>query len=266
MIKVGIGGWSYAPWRGAFYPAKLPQARELDYASRHLGSIEVNATFYGAQKPASFRRWADETPDGFVFSLKAPRFAVSRRRLAEAGPSIDRFFGGGPLELGAKLGPILWQLPASKAFEEEDLAAFVELLPRAVDGRPIRHALEVRHHSFRDPRFVALMRQRGAAVVLADSDEHPLIADVTGDFVYARLERTSEEEPTGYAPAELDDWARRFSSWADGGEPDDLPKLAPGQASASGPRPCFVYFISGAKVRAPAAAMALIERLGVDPR
>jgi uncharacterized protein YecE (DUF72 family) len=261
MIYVGIGGWSYEPWRGTFYPAKLAHARELDYASRKLTSIEINGTFYGTQKPASFKRWAEETPDGFVFSLKAPRAAVNRRVLAEAGPSIERFFGSGLSELGPKLGPILWQLAPTKTFEEADLSAFLELLPRTLDGRPLRHALEVRHESFRDPRFIALARRVGVAVVLADSDTYPMLADVTADFVYARLQKSVAAEPTGYAPEALDRWAERLRTWSGGSEPDDLPKVTTEQACAAGARPCFVYMINGAKVRAPAAAMALIARL-----
>src|SRR5580704_8917818 len=169
MIRVGIGGWVFAPWRGTFYPKGLAQARELAHASRCLTTIEINGTFYGAQKPASFRRWAEETPDDFVFSLKGPRFATHRPRLAEAGPSIDRFFASGVLELGEKLGPVLWQLPPNKAFEPEDFAAFLALLPQSLGGRAIRHAVEVRHKSFVAPEFVALMSKFSAAIALIDA-------------------------------------------------------------------------------------------------
>jgi uncharacterized protein YecE (DUF72 family) len=241
-IRVGIGGWVFAPWRGSFYPPGLPQAQELRHASRQLTSIEINGTFYGAQRPESFRRWREATPDDFVFSLKAPRFATHRRALAEASPSIERFFGSGVLELGAKLGPILWQLPPTKRFEAEDLAAFFGLLPRQLEGRAIRHVIEARHASFADPDFPALLRRFEVAVALVDSDRHPLFDEVTADFIYARLRRSAAEEPTGYNLAALDQWAARLSALADG-------------------RDGFVYFINGAKERAPAAAQALIERL-----
>ena len=260
MIRVGIGGWTYAPWRGVFYPKGLPQARELEHASQKLTSIEINGTFYGTQKPTSFRRWAEETPDDFVFSLKGPRYATHRRALAEAGESIERFFASGVLELKDKLGPVLWQLPPTKAFNADDFAAFLALLPPARDGRPIRHAVEVRHASFVTPDFVGLLRKHSVAPVLVDSDKHPMIADATTDFIYARLQRTSEKVKTGYPPAALDAWAKRAQAWAKGGAPDDLSTIA-GPARSKGKREVFIYMISGAKVRAPAAAMALIERL-----
>jgi uncharacterized protein YecE (DUF72 family) len=196
-----------------------------------------------------------------VFALKGPRYATNRARLAEAGPSVERFFTSGVTELGPKLGPVAWQLPPTKKFDEDDVAAFLGLLPRAVDGFPVRHALEVRHDSFRTPAFTALLRRHGVPVVYADSDKYPAIADVTGDFVYARLMRAAEDEPAGYAPQALDTWAERVSIWAAGGEPADLPRVGPESAGGSTPRECFVYFISGAKVRNPAAAMGLLERL-----
>jgi uncharacterized protein YecE (DUF72 family) len=261
VIRVGIGGWTYEPWRGVFYPPGLPHARELHYASRRLTSIEINGTFYRTQKPDSFRRWAAETPDDFVFSVKAPRYATYRPRLAEAGPAIERFFASGVSELGDKLGPVLWQLPPNKRFDEADLAAFLELLPRRLNGRPIRHAVEPRHRSFVEPRFVALLRRAGIAVVFGDSDVHPSIADLTGDFVYARLQRATEREPSGYSSADLDRWAARLRIWAAGDEPDDLPRILPPMTAARTPRPCFVHMIDGDKVRAPAAAMALLDRL-----
>jgi uncharacterized protein YecE (DUF72 family) len=260
MIRVGIGGWVFAPWRGEFYPKGLPQARELEHASRKLTSIEINGTFYRTQKPESFRKWAAETPDDFVFSLKGPQFATNRRVLAEAGSSVERFFASGVLELKSKLGPILWQMPPFKKFEREDFAAFLALLPQSIEGHPIRHVVEVRHQSFVDPAFIALLRQFAVAVVLVESDKHPLIADVTGDFVYARLQRTLEKEKTGYPPKALDLWAKRAGAWAAGGAPDDLATIA-GGAPGPAKRDVFIYMISGAKVRAPAAAMALIERL-----
>src|SRR5438067_8143609 len=186
MIKVGIGGWTFEPWRGVFYPKGLPQARELDFASRQVTAIEVNGTFYRTQKPEDFRRWAAETPDDFVFSLKAPRYAVNRRVLAEAEPSIARFIESGIVELKDKLGPILWQFAPTKAFDEKDFSAFLALLPRQFDGRQLRHVVEVRHKSFLVPEFVALARKAAVAIVLADHDTYPLLPDITGDFVYGR--------------------------------------------------------------------------------
>ena len=226
MIRVGIGGWVFAPWRGEFYPKGLQQARELEHASRKLTSIEINGTFYRTQKPDSFRKWAQETPDDFVFSLKGPRYTTHRRVLAEAGSSVERFFGSGVLELKGKLGPVLWQLPPTKAFNPDDFTAFLELLPRTLDGRPIRHAVEVRHASFVTADFIALLRKHAVAPVLVDSEKHPMIADVTSDFVYARLQRTSEKVKTGYAPAALDDWAKRAETFAKGGTPDGVETLA----------------------------------------
>jgi uncharacterized protein YecE (DUF72 family) len=260
MIRVGIGGWVFAPWRGEFYPKGLPQARELEHASRQLTAIEINATFYRTQKPESFRKWAAETPDDFVFSVKGPQFATHRRVLAEAGESIERFFKSGVLELKDKLGPILWQLHPAKKFEPEDFAAFLALLPHRLDGKSIRHVVEVRHASFVDAAFVELLRKFAVAPVLVESGKHPLIADVAGDVVYARLQGTSEKERTGYPPKALDAWAKRARAWEAGGAPDDLAPIV-AQALPKAPRDVFIYMISGAKVRAPAAAMALIERL-----
>jgi len=260
MIRVGIGGWVFEPWRGAFYPKGLPQARELEYASRKLTAIEINATFYRTQKAESFRKWAAETPDDFVFSLKGPQFATNRRVLAEAGPSIERFFASGVLELKSKLGPVLWQMAPTKKFDPQDFAAFLALLPPRLDGRPLRHVVEVRHESFLAPAFIELLRKFSVAAVVVESDKHPLIADVTADFVYARLQRTSEKEKTGYPSRALELWADRARSWAAGAAPDDLDTIA-APLPQSGKRDVFIYMISGAKVRAPAAAMALIERL-----
>ena len=243
-IRVGIGGWVYPPWRGAFYPPGLPQAGELAYASRQITAIEINGTFYGAQKPASFRRWHDETPEGFVFSLKGPRYATQRSDLAAAGPSLDRFFASGVLELRDKLGPILWQFAPWMPFDEASFTSFLELLPHRVGGREIRHVVEVRHRSFRSPAFIDLLRRHRVAVALIDDDNYPAFAEVTADFVYARLRRCVETEPEGYPRAELDRWAEHFRG-----------------AMAENITDFFVYFINGAKVRAPAAAKALLQRL-----
>jgi uncharacterized protein YecE (DUF72 family) len=260
MIRVGVGGWTYEPWRGTFYPAGLKHADELSYASRHLTTIEINGTFYRTQSAASFRKWRDETPDGFVFSVKGHRAIVNRRNLAEAGEPIEWFFKSGILELGEKLGPVLWQLAPFTKFDADDLGAFLSLLPRRFDGSSAMHVVEVRHTSFLVPQFISLLREHNVAVAYADSDEYPAVADVTADFIYARLQRTEEKIPTGYAPADLDRWAARACRWESGDAPEDLPRIAE-KAAPKKKRPVFVYMISGAKARAPAAAMALIERI-----
>ena len=265
-IRVGIGGWNFAPWRANFYPAGLVQKRELEYASRHLNAIEINSTFYSAQKPATYARWRSETPEGFVFSLKAPGHITGRRELAQTGKAIDAFVFGGLGELGDRLGPIVWQLPPNKAFERADLAGFLDQLPRSIDAYPLRHALEVRHESFRCAEYVELARKHRVPTVFTDSAEHPSFADATGDFVYARLMRSESDIPTGYAPAALDEWKQRTRAWAAGNEPADLPRVlaapeADGKKKKAKVREVFVYFISAAKERNPAAAMALIERL-----
>jgi uncharacterized protein YecE (DUF72 family) len=259
VIRVGIGGWTYEPWRGVFYPEGLKHAEELSYASRKLTAIEINATFYRTQSPQSFRRWAAETPDDFVFSVKAPRTATHRKILAEAGSSIERFLDSGITELGKKLGPILWQLPPWAPFHAEDFAAFLKLLPKTRNARALRHAVEVRHKSFATQAFIELLRAHQVAVAFIDSDKHPPLPDLTTDFVYARLEHTIKDEPTGYPPAALDQWVTRIKQWEKGAAPSDLPALA--APAPAGPRDCFIYFISGAKEKAPLAAMALLQRL-----
>ena len=259
-IRVGVGGWTFEPWRGPFYPDDLAQKRELEFASRKLTTIEINGTYYGSQKPTSFRKWHEETPDDFVFAVKGPRFATNRRVLAEAGESVERFFGTGVMELKDKLGPINWQLAATKKFDPDDFAGFLALLPKSVDGRQIRHAVEVRHPSFAVPELVALAREHGVAVIAAGNSKYPAIPDPTAPFVYARIMGTAEDEPHGYSAAALDTWAARARSWAEGGTPEGLDPVAPPAKSA--PRDVFLYVISGAKVHNPAAAMALIERLG----
>lgn len=259
MIRVGIGGWTFEPWRGTFFPADLPHARELGYASRAVTAIEINGTYYRTQTPATFAKWAAETPDGFVFTIKALRFCTNRKVLAESGESVGKFVNSGLSELGPKLGPILWQFMPTKKFERDDFAAFLDLLPEAVGGAKLRHAVEVRHESFRDPAFVELARQRGAAIVVADSAKYPAIADPTADFVYARLEDAKEEIETGYSSTELDRFAEMAETWARGAAPDGLDYVA--TPKPSGPRDVFVFMINGAKVRAPAAAQALLSRL-----
>jgi uncharacterized protein YecE (DUF72 family) len=259
-IRVGIGGWTYEPWRDNFFPAGLPHARELEFASRALTTIEINSTYHGTQKATSFAKWRDQTPDGFVFSVKASRFATNRRVLAEAGESIDRFIGSGIAELGAKLGPIVWQFATTKRFEPDDFEAFLALLPDAVDGLRLRHVLDVRHASFLCADYLALARRYRAATVFTDSDEYPSFADLTGDLVYARLMRTETALATGYPPAALVEWAARAHQWAAGNEPADLPRVGDATPSPD-PRDVFVFFISGAKERAPAAGQALIELL-----
>ena len=261
-IRIGVGGWTFEPWRGNFYPKGLPQKEELSYASRHLTSIEINGTFYGSQKPESFQKWHDETPDGFVFALKAPRFATNRRKLAEAGESVDRFFKSGVLRLADKLGPINWQFATSKAFDPEDFEAFLKLLPSSVEGREIMHAVEVRHDSFRVPDFIALLRAYGVAAIVAGDSEYTQIADVTAPFVYARIMGTSAKAKAGYTPRELDAWAARAKAWAKGKAPDDLETVGEGNAPAATSRPVFLYVISGHKELNPAAARALIDRVG----
>lgn len=258
-IRGGIGGWVYEPWRKTFYPPDMPKARELAYASRHVGAIEINATFYRTQTPETFRRWAGETPDDFQFSVKASRYACSRRDLAGAGEAITRFLESGLTELGPKLGPILWQLAATKVFDPGEIGDFFALLPREADGVPLRHVLEPRHPSFQVERYVALARAAGVGTVLALSDDYPMIADPTADTCYLRLQTAAPELPNGYDDASIARWAERVRALAAGGTIDGLPLLA--EPPAKRPRDCFVFFIAGAKERNPAAARALIEAL-----
>lgn len=259
-IRIGIGGWTYEPWRGSFFPEKWPIKRELEYASRHVTAIEVNGTYYSGFKPATFAGWAKTAPEGFVFTLKASRYCTNRKVLADGGESIQRFVTQGITELGDKLGPILWQFMATKKFDPDDFAAFLALLPAKQDGVALRHAVHVRHESFAVPEFVAMCRTAGVGIVFADSAEYPAIADVSGDFVYARLENALEDEPAGYSPKALDRWAGAARDWASGSQPEGL-SYASDQRAENVPRKTFIFFINGAKIRAPHAAMALIERL-----
>ena len=261
-IYVGIGGWNYEPWRGVFYPKGLPHAKELEYAGSHLTSIEINSTFYGSQKPESFRKWASAVPDGFVFSVKGPRFATNRRVLAEAGDSIKRFLNSGVLELRDRLGPMLWQFAPTKKFDAADFGKFLELLPGEADGRRLRHVIEVRHASFRTPDFIVLLRQFKTPVVFTDHATYPSLADLPGEFVYARLQKGVDTVPTAYPPKEIAAWAGRLRSWANGQMPDDLPRADPTHKPGNiVPRDVFAYVIHEGKIRAPAAAMALIDQL-----
>ena len=244
QIRVGIGGWTYAPWRGVFYPDKLPQSKELEFASRQLGAIEINATFYGRQKPKSWEIWAKTVPDGFKFAVKGSRFCVTRPKLADAGQGIETYFAQGMSALREKLGPVLWMLAARRKFDREDIAAFLNLLPPTLDGIPLRHVIEPRHESFRDEAFFALCREHDVAVVFGDDDEFPCIDADTASFAYARLQRMNGDVTTGYDSPALDAFAERGRRWQKQG------------------KDCFLFLINGAKVRAPAAALALQERLG----
>jgi uncharacterized protein YecE (DUF72 family) len=241
-IHVGVGGWTYEPWRGVFYPVGLAHKRELEFASRRLSSIEINGTYYSTFKPASWAKWRDETPENFVFSIKGSRYCTNRRELAGAGEAIARFAGQGLSALGHRLGPILWQFMATKKFDAADFEGFLKKLPQEAGGARLRHALEVRNPTFVTPRFYDLARRYDAAIVYADSEEIPAIDEPAADFTYVRLMRGREEIETGYPAGELDRWAKRVKGWAKRGD-------------------VFVYFISGAKIRAPAAAEALIARI-----
>ncbi len=264
-IRVGIGGWTYEPWRNNFFPAGLPHTRELAFASRQVSAIEINGTYYSTQKPATFAKWRDEAPDDFVLSLKASRYTTNRRVLAEAGESIDRFINSGLAELGPKLGPIVWQFAPTKRFEPDDFEAFLNLLPPKLNGLPLRHVMDVRHDSFKTPDYLQLARKHRAATVFTDSDKHPSFADLTGEFVYARLMRAEPQFKAGYGPKALDQWADAARTWSQGGQPADLPHVD-GPSDGNGrPRDVFMFFINGAKERAPDAAMALLERLGWTP-
>jgi uncharacterized protein YecE (DUF72 family) len=260
-IRVGIGGWTYEPWRGTFYPESLTQKRELEYASRQLTSIEINGTYYGSQKPATFAKWHDETPEGFVFSVKAPRYAMNRTHLAEAGNTITRFFASGITELKDKLGPVNWQCEPTKEFEPADFEAFLKLLPHEAGGRPLRHVVEVRHESFRSREFLDLVRKYGVAVVIAGDSDYPQIADATAEFMYARIMGTTAKQELGYSDAALNLWASRAQAWASGAAPDDRLELIGPRTADAKARDVYLYVISGHKVRNPAAAMSLMGRL-----
>ena len=247
IVRIGIGGWTYPPWRGDFYPTGLAQTRELGFAASQLGAIEINATFYGRQSPKSWAAWAKAVPDGFQFAVKASRYCVTRPLLADAGEGIGNFLGQGLSALGPKLGPILWMLAARRKYDHEDIGAFFKLLPAAIDEVPLRHAIEPRHESFRDESFFKLARDHNVAVVYGDDDEFPCIDADTADFTYARLQRTREEIATGYDDTALAAFEARARRWS------------------KAKRDSYIFMINGAKVRAPAAASALQQRLGIVP-
>ena len=249
-VRIGVGGWTFAPWRGAFYPPQLRQADELKYASRRLRALEINATYHSLQSADSFARWAAQTPADFVFTVKGSRYCTNRRELAVAGEPIERFLGQGLTELGDRLGPILWQFMPTKKFQKEDFARFLDLLPATLQGRELRHCVEVRHSSFQDPQFIQLCRDHGVAICLADHPTYPQIDEATADFAYARLMRLQEEVPTGYTDDALTAWSTRLKAVERGG------------------KPAFAFFIGSGgegKVRAPAAAEALMSLLGQEP-
>jgi Uncharacterized conserved protein len=261
-IRCGIGGWTFEPWRGVFYPKGLKHADELAYASRRLTAIEINGTYYSTFKPDSWARWRAATPEGFKFAVKASRFCTNRKVLSEGKSSMDIFLGQGLTELGDRLGPILWQFAPTKIFDHDEFAAWLDLLPRELDGLPLRHVVEVRNASFADPKFVGLCRDRNVAICNAETEKYPFIPDVTADFVYLRLISASDEIPTGYEAADLDLWAERFRAYAAGGVPGDfrpLDRTGPPEE----PRDVYAFVIHEGKVRAPAAAMEFIRR--VDP-
>lgn len=259
-IRAGIGGWTYEPWEETFYPADLPKKSQLNYASRQVTAIEINGTFYRLQKPEVFAKWRNDAPEDFVFAIKAPRYLTYRKVLSEANPSIARFLASGLAALEHKLGPILWQLPPSLRFDAADVGTFLEALPHTLDGLPLRHVLEVRHESFMDAAYVELARKHSIATVFAHTEEFPNFADVTADFVYARLRKAQTTQPTGYSKPDLRAWSERARLWAEGGAPSDLPYVT-NAAPARKPRDVFIFFINGAKERAPAAAKHLLTLL-----
>ena len=288
-VRIGISGWRYEPWRGVFYPEKLPQKEELTYASRRLSSIEINGSFYSMQRPEYYARWRDETPDDFVFALKGPRYITHIRKLDDVGFALSNLFASGLAELRRKLGPILWQLAPSLRFDADLVERFVAQLPRDTDAaaamaanhtekmdgraaldygpnRPVRHAIEVRNHSFADPAFVDILRRHNVAVVVGDtSGKWPRIEDVTADFVYLRLHGLEDDYPEGYTAEALDRWAERIRAWRDGGEPQDAKRVADASAVEASPRDVYCYFDNDQKALAPRDAQALARVLGVSP-
>ncbi|MBB3442516.1 DUF72 domain-containing protein [Rhizobium sp. BK379] len=285
-IRIGISGWTYAPWRGVFYPKGLAGKSELAYASRQFPSIEINGTFYGLQKPDVFARWRDETPDGFVFSVKGSRYITHLKRLRDIETPLANFLASGLMRLGPKLGPILWQFPPGLTFDADLFASFLALLPEDTDAaadiakrhderlggrawtksetrQPMRHALEIRHDSFRAPEFIELLRKYKVGLVVADTVEWPLLMDVTADFIYCRLHGSEQLYVSGYSGEALDRWARRIDAWTHGMEPDDADRIKPPLKRSASGRDVYVYFDNDVKVRAPADARSLADKLGV---
>lgn len=259
-IRAGIGGWTFEPWEGTFYPDKLPKRRQLEHASQHLKAIEVNGTYYGSQKPETFAKWASEVPDGFIFSLKASRFVTNRKVLAEAGESMTKFLTQGLTELGDHLGPILWQFAPTKKFDADDFGAFLALLPEKQDGLKLSHVVEVRNETFQVPEFIELIAKHNVAVVCADHHDYPLLPDVTADFVYCRLQKGEDDIETCYPEKDVKAWAGRLKTYASGGVPDDLPLIAADRTVEKIPRDVFAFFITGGKVNAPHGAQLLQTR------
>lgn len=283
-VRIGISGWTYKPWRGEFYPKDLKQKRELEYASSTFNSIEINGTFYSLQRPTSFERWAAETPDDFVFSVKAPRFITHIKRLKDADAPVANFLASGIFNLGAKLGPILWQLPPNFHFKPEILESFFRLLPHDTEEaaarannhdkwmakraalkpdakRPMRHAMEIRHASFATPEFINLLRKYDVALVCADTVEWPRLMDLTSDFMYCRLHGSEVLYASGYDDASLDQWTTRVTAWARGNEPEDADRVIKEKGPQRPARDVFVYFDNDAKVRAPFDAKSLTTRV-----
>ena len=262
-FRAGIGGWTFEPWRGVFYPRGLKHADELAFASRALSTLEINTTYHSTPKPGSFAKWAAATPDDFVFTVKASRFATNRKVLSQAGESVEKFLGQGLEDLGPKLGPILWQFMPTKKFDPDDLAGYLDLLPQTLNGLKLRHVLEPRHESFADPKFVRLCRERNIAICVSENDGYPVIPDITADFVYARLLKGSDDIPTCYPTAGLDAWADRFLAYGAGEVPADFQPLDR-TGPPPGPREVFAFLISGGKVNAPAGAQALSQRMATS--
>ena len=287
-IRIGLSGWRYAPWRGgAFYPKGLPQRRELEYAASHFPTLELNGSFYSLQRPEYYAEWRDATPEGFVFAVKGSRYITHLRRLKEIETPLANFFASGLLELGPKLGPLLWQFPPQLPFLPERFDAFFALLPRDTEEaaalarrhdarlegrascrtdarRPLRHAVEIRHESFRDPAFIALLRRHGVALVVADTaGRWPLLEDLTSDFVYLRLHGDEELYASGYGDAALRRWAERIAAWSAGGQPADAHLASDKAPRRRAARDVYVYFDNDVKVHAPYDAAALARRLGL---
>ncbi|TBR07312.1 MAG: DUF72 domain-containing protein [Lysobacter sp.] len=259
-IRVGVGGWTYAPWRHTFYPQGLVARRELEFASRRFSTIEINGTFYGARRASEYAQWRKQTPEGFVFSLKAPQHVTQRGPLARCGKAAWAFLNGGLAELGDRLGPVLWHMPPSRVFDAEDLAAFLDFLPRTLDGRPLRHVIEPSHPSFFDPRYAEVAHAFDVGTAFTDSPELPVMGEVTGHIVYVRLVRTRVDLAQGYPDREIDQWLQRAHAWARGDAVDGV-QAGDAPAPEAKPHEVYVYFTGGAKQRNPAAAMAMIAKL-----